>query len=128
MSTTASPADVATVQAAWPVDTPTAVATPVARLPRSVLRMVSAVSWPGVQMTSSDTPRNARYDPRPITAGLSVARVRAERVGAAAAAQLVERLSLELAHRFPAHAEPSRDLVESALVPIAQPEPELDDA
>src|SRR5881397_3988623 len=66
-STTARPALVATVQVAWPAATPAAVARPARRPPASVLRMVRAVSCPGVQMTSRDTPRNARYDPRPIT-------------------------------------------------------------
>src|SRR5215510_5346231 len=65
--TTASPALVATVQVACPAATPNAVASPARRAPASVFRMVSAVSWPGVQMTSSETPRNARYDPSPIT-------------------------------------------------------------
>ena len=53
------PARAASVPAAWPSATPPAVATPVPRPPESVLRMVSAVSWPGVQMTTADTATNA---------------------------------------------------------------------
>ena len=45
---------------ACPAATPSAVAMPARRRPSSVLRMVRAVSCPGVQITSSDTPRNAR--------------------------------------------------------------------
>src|SRR5436190_20504387 len=67
ISRTASPALVAAVHVAWPAATPAAVATPERRPPARVLRIVSAVSWPGVQMTSSDTPRKAKYDPSPIT-------------------------------------------------------------
>ena len=60
---TARPALVATVHTAWPAETPTAVAAPPDRPPNSVLRMVRAVSWPGVQITSRETPRKARYWP-----------------------------------------------------------------
>src|SRR6266849_3220045 len=179
MSTTARPALVATVQIAWPAETPSAVADPVRRSPRSVLRMVRAVSCPGVQMTRSDTPRNARYRltsqlsnschrtlpegsppsdraasppgafQRPTSPhrgevkpghtpalargspasgeGKLVRGVRAQRVGAAGPAQLVERVPLQLAHRLAARAEPPRHLVQRALVSIAQAEPELDD-
>src|SRR5689334_9974819 len=65
-STTARPALVARVQVAWPEATPRAVATPARRPAARVLRIVRAVSWPGVQITRSETPTNARYDPRPI--------------------------------------------------------------
>src|SRR5947209_14861692 len=55
----ARPALVATVQTNCPLATPQAVRTPDRRPPASVLRMVSAVSWPGVTMTRIETPRNA---------------------------------------------------------------------
>ena len=54
------PALAASVHTAWPVETPSAVSTPARRPPSSVLRIVSAVSWPGVTITSAETPRNAR--------------------------------------------------------------------
>src|SRR4051794_35263597 len=57
------PTLVATVHIVCPADTPTAVKSPATRPPRSVLRIVSAVSWPGVTITSADTPRNARSSP-----------------------------------------------------------------
>ena len=66
ISTTARPALVAMVQVAWPTDTPAAVATPARRPPSSVFRIVSAVSCPGVQITSSDTPKKATYSSRLI--------------------------------------------------------------
>ena len=53
------PALAASVQTAWPVETPSAVRTPVRRPPASVFLIVSAVSWPGVTITSAETPRNA---------------------------------------------------------------------
>src|SRR2546425_2613507 len=55
----ARPALVATVQTNCPLATPAAVRTPDRRPPTSVLRMVNAVSWPGVMMTRMETPRNA---------------------------------------------------------------------
>src|SRR5213080_464191 len=55
----ARPALVATVQTNCPLATPQAVRTPDRRPPRSVLRIVNAVSWPGVTMTRMETPRNA---------------------------------------------------------------------
>src|SRR6266566_5106729 len=55
----ARPALVATVQTNCPLATPQAVRTPDRRPPASVLRMVNAVSWPGVTMTRMETPRNA---------------------------------------------------------------------
>src|SRR4051794_30261778 len=57
------PALVAIVHVACPADTPTAVKTPATRPPSSVLRIVSAVSWPGVTITSADTPRKATSSP-----------------------------------------------------------------
>src|SRR5437899_10473892 len=54
-------------------------------------------------------------------------RVGAEGVGAAGAAQLVERVALELAHGLAAGAQPAGDLVERSLVSIGQAEPELYD-
>jgi drug/metabolite transporter (DMT)-like permease len=54
-----TPALAATVQTAWPAATPPAVAIPFRRPPATVLRMVSAVSWPGVQMTTAETATNA---------------------------------------------------------------------
>src|SRR2546430_15451327 len=55
----ARPALVATVQTNCPLATPVAVRTPGRRPRRCVLRIVSAVSWPGVTMTRMETPRNA---------------------------------------------------------------------
>src|SRR3989442_7103325 len=55
----ARPALVATVQTNCPLATPAAVSTPDRRAPTSVLRMASAVSWPGGMMTRVETPRNA---------------------------------------------------------------------
>src|SRR2546425_3294214 len=55
----ARPALVATVQTNCPLATPQAVRTPDRRPPASVLRIVNAVSWPGVTMTRMETPRNA---------------------------------------------------------------------
>src|SRR4029453_2726805 len=49
-------------QTAWPVEIPSAVRMPARRPPSSVLRTVTAVSGPGVMMTTADTPRNARKD------------------------------------------------------------------
>src|ERR1700741_3379993 len=73
ISTTARPALVAIVHAACPRATPAAVAAPVVRSPARVLRIVRAVSWPGVQMTRRETPRNATYEPRPTGPELSAA-------------------------------------------------------
>jgi hypothetical protein len=56
----AIPALAASVQQAWPDETPTAVKIPARRPPSSVFRIVNAVSWPGVTMTSAETPRKAR--------------------------------------------------------------------
>jgi hypothetical protein len=53
------PALVAMAQAHCPVDTPRAVNMPQRRLPRSEFRIVSAVSCPGVTMTSAAIPMNA---------------------------------------------------------------------
>src|SRR6187200_3261499 len=50
---------VATVQIACPVATPAAVPVPARRPPISVLRIVRAVSWPGVRMTTRAMARNA---------------------------------------------------------------------
>src|SRR5258708_3437922 len=55
----ARPALVATVQMNCPLATPAAVETPDPRPPTRVLRIVSAVSWPGVMMTRMETPRKA---------------------------------------------------------------------
>src|SRR5438067_3013807 len=55
----ARPALVATVQINCPLATPAAVRTPDRRPPASVLRIVNAVSWPGVTMTRMEMPRNA---------------------------------------------------------------------
>jgi hypothetical protein len=49
----------ASVQTACPLHTPSAVASPARRPPRSVLRIVSAVSGPGVTITTTDNARNA---------------------------------------------------------------------
>ena len=57
MATT--PALAAIVQSAWPSATPAAVATPSRRPPASVFRIVSAVSCPGVQITTAETATNA---------------------------------------------------------------------
>ncbi len=54
------PIEVAIAQIAWPATMPSAVKTPPRRPPSNVLRMVRAVSGPGVTMTSADTPRKAR--------------------------------------------------------------------
>jgi hypothetical protein len=53
----------ATVQHAWPAATPPAVAMPAGRPPSIVFRIVSAVSWPGVTMTSTAIPRKAATSP-----------------------------------------------------------------
>jgi hypothetical protein len=58
---------VAKAQTAWPTETPSAVKMPPARPPSRVLRTVTAVSGPGVMMTSADTPRNARTELASIT-------------------------------------------------------------
>src|SRR5215207_2897115 len=58
-SSAAMPTLAAMVHTAWPSTTPSAVAAPHARPPRSALRTVSAVSGPGVTMTSAATPTNA---------------------------------------------------------------------
>src|SRR5207249_1374941 len=55
----ASPALAATVQHAWPHATPTAVRSPPRRPARNEFRIVSAVSCPGVTITSSETPTKA---------------------------------------------------------------------
>src|ERR1700682_1141387 len=55
VSNAARPALVARAQVTWPVETPMAVNTPLLRPPSSVLRMVNAVSGPGVTMTSAET-------------------------------------------------------------------------
>src|SRR5215211_3310365 len=67
----ATPTLAATVQTAWPVATPAAVATPARRPPARALRTVRAVSGPGVQMTTAETPRKASSWPstRPALAG-----------------------------------------------------------
>src|SRR5689334_18793967 len=54
------PALAASAQIAWPTATPPAVRMPLPRPPKSVFRIVRAVSWPGVTMTTAETPRNAR--------------------------------------------------------------------
>src|SRR5271166_6732110 len=51
---------VATAQIVWPLAIPSAVSTPPERPPMSVLRIVTAVSDPGVTITMSETLRNAR--------------------------------------------------------------------
>src|SRR3954452_12990403 len=55
----ATPALAATVQTASPSDPPAAVQIPPRRPPARALRTVSAVSGPGVQITMTDTARNA---------------------------------------------------------------------
>jgi hypothetical protein len=55
----AIPALAASVQHAWPAETPTAVKIPARRPPSRVFLIVNAVSWPGVTITSAETPRNA---------------------------------------------------------------------
>jgi hypothetical protein len=55
----AMPTLVARVQTAWPAATPAAVATPQRRPPARALRTVRAVSGPGTQITTAETPRNA---------------------------------------------------------------------
>src|SRR6266446_4548595 len=57
------PALVANAQMPWPVATPAAVARPAARPPARLLRMVMAVSGPGVAITSAEMPRNANKAP-----------------------------------------------------------------
>ena len=54
----ARPALVVTVQTAWPDVTPMAVANPLRRPPINVFRIVSAVSCPGVTITSKEMPTN----------------------------------------------------------------------
>src|SRR5262245_11324930 len=56
------PALVASAQIVSPVATPSAVNTPPARPPSSVLRTVTAVSGPGVARMTKETPTNARND------------------------------------------------------------------
>ena len=58
-SSAATPALAASAHTAWPQTTPAAVRMPAGRPPASVLRSVSAVSWPGVAMTTAATPMNA---------------------------------------------------------------------
>jgi hypothetical protein len=58
-SSAAIPVAVASVQAAWPADTPSAVQIPGLRPPMSVFRIVSAVSGPGVTIMIAETARNA---------------------------------------------------------------------
>jgi hypothetical protein len=58
-STAESPALAASAHTSCPLTTPAAVAIPQLRPPSSVLRMVSAVSWPGVTITTAETPRKA---------------------------------------------------------------------
>jgi hypothetical protein len=55
----ATPAADASAQSAWPADTPSAVKSAARRPPSSAFRIVSAVSWPGVTITSAEIPRNA---------------------------------------------------------------------
>ena len=50
---------VASAHTAWPEETPSAVNTPARRPPSSEFRIVSAVSWPGVTITSAETARKA---------------------------------------------------------------------
>src|SRR6185312_1932030 len=59
-SSAVRPNAAASVQPACPIATPAAVATPACRPPWSVFRIVSAVSWPGVMITTAEVPRNAR--------------------------------------------------------------------
>ena len=59
LSSVTTPALAATVHVARPSATPAAVAIPLRRPPESVFRIVSAVSCPGVQMTTTDTATNA---------------------------------------------------------------------
>src|ERR671936_1492160 len=54
-----NPALVASAHVTWPLLTPQAVKTPARLPPASVLRIVSAVSCPGVTITNTETPRNA---------------------------------------------------------------------
>src|SRR5919204_2580418 len=54
-----NPALVVSAHVTWPLLTPHAVKTPARLPPMSVLRIVSAVSCPGVTMTSTETPRKA---------------------------------------------------------------------
>ena len=61
------PALAASVHTACPVETPSAVSTPARRPPASVFLIVSAVSWPGVTITSAETPRKARKWLTPIS-------------------------------------------------------------
>src|SRR5262249_46887997 len=56
-STATSPTLVATAQTRWPVETPSAVPMPAARPPRTVFRIVSAVSGPGATITTVGTAR-----------------------------------------------------------------------
>src|SRR3954447_5737503 len=58
-STAARPAPEAAPQTTFPVKTPAAVRTPDRRPPTRVLRIVSAVSWPGVTMTITAVTKNA---------------------------------------------------------------------
>ena len=53
----------ASVQTSWPVLTPSAVKIPARRVPSREFRTVSAVSGPGVQMTTSATARKATSSP-----------------------------------------------------------------
>src|SRR4051812_14536611 len=56
----ARPTAVQIAQVACPAATPTAVRKPLRRPPRSALRIVSAVSGPGVTITTAETARNVR--------------------------------------------------------------------
>ena len=62
-SSAASPTAAANAQIAWPAETPKAVRIPARRPPASVFRIVSAVSCPGVTISSTATPRKARSGP-----------------------------------------------------------------
>lgn len=59
-SNATTPALAATAQVRIPSVTPAAVAMPLARPPEIVLRTMSAVSGPGVQITTAETPTNAK--------------------------------------------------------------------
>ena len=68
----------ASVQTACPHETPSAVKIPARRPPISELRIVSAVSGPGVTITIADTPRNATSS---VTPAVSQFRIVAPRCG-----------------------------------------------
>ena len=74
----------ATVHVESPSATPPADATPHLRPPESVFRIVSAVSWPGVQMTTAETATNASEaleHGRSIARRLSIATVAVRHTG-----------------------------------------------